>query len=167
MKVLRICSSQWCKAVKKHLNLSFDKGESHKKSHLVQMPVDIPDSLKWCFLRGLFEGDGSVSIVKSPRGWADNLRVSIGSSSLAMRMIVTFCRSSNINVGISSKEVRFSGQYAAIFLEKIYAECDKKFVLKRKYDIYKQLKVKLSRFWDRAAVAEEAYLTAHMEDLAL
>ena len=64
MKVLRICSSQWCKAVKEHLNLSFDKGESHKKSHLVQMPVNISDPLKWCFLHGLFEGDGNISIVK-------------------------------------------------------------------------------------------------------
>ena len=68
---------------------------------------------------------------------------------------------------MTSNAVKLSGQYAARFLEKIYAECDKKFVLKRKYDIYKQLKVKLSHFWDRAAVAEEAYLTAHMEDLAL
>ena len=86
--------------------------------------------------------------------------MSIGSSSLAMRMmIVTLCRSANIRICMTSNEVKLSGQYAAMFLEKIYAECDK-FVLRRKYDIYKKLKVKLSRFWDRAAVAEKAYLIA-------
>ena len=53
---------------------------------------------------------------------------------------------------MSPKQVTLSGQYAARFLEKIYAECNGKFVLKRKYNIYKQLKNELSRFWDRAAV---------------
>ena len=161
MKRLLICSTQWCKSIQEHLNLSFKKGESHKKSHLVQMPVDISDFLKWCFLRGLFEGDGSVSITKDLRCQANGLCVSISSSSLAMRMmIVTFCRISNINICMSPKQVTLNGQYAARFLEKIYAGCNKKFVLRRKYDIYRKLKVESSRFWDRAAVAEEAYLIA-------
>ena len=61
---------------------------------------------------------------------------------------------------MSPKQVTLNGQYAARFLEKIYAGCNKKFVLRRKYDIYRKLKVESSRFWDRAAVAEEAYLIA-------
>ena len=168
MKKLTICSSQWCKSIQKHLNLSFKKGGSYKKSHLVQMPVDISDSLKWCFFRGYFEGDGCVSITKNIRCQVNGLRVGIGSSSLAMRMMITtLCRALYINICMSPKQVVLSGQYAARFLEKIYAECDEKFVLKRKYDTYKRLKVELSRFWDRAAIAEEAYLIAHMKDLAL
>ena len=160
MKRLLICSAQWVKSIKKHLNLTFEKGRSYKKSHLVQMPVDISDSLKWCFLRGYFEGDGCVSIAKSSKGWA-GLRVDISSNSIAMRMmIVTFCKALEINIGMSQNQVTLSGQYAARFLEKIYAECNERFVLKRKYNIYKRLKTEMSRFWNRAAVAEEAYLTA-------
>ena len=155
------------KSIKKHLNLSFEKGESHKKSHLVQMPVDISNSLKWCFLRGYFEGDGCISIAKSSKG-VYYMRVIISSSSLAMRMMIAiFCRSTNINICMNSNNVQLSGKYAARFLEKIYAECNGKFVLKRKYDTYKRLKTELSRFWDRAKIAEEAYLTANMKDLVL
>ena len=62
------------------------------------------------------------------------------------------------------EKVTLNGQYAARFLEKIYAGCNKKFVLKRKYNIYKQLKTELSR---RAKIAEEAYLIAHMKNLVL
>ena len=168
MKKLVICSTQWVKSIKKHLNLSFRKGESYKKSHLVQMPVDIFDSLKWCFLRGLFEGDGSVFIAKRPEGRADCLNVSISSCSLAMgMMVVTFCRSTYINIYMSQKKVVLSGQYAARFLEKIYAGCDERLVFKRKYYTYKRLKTDLLRFWDRAAVAEEAYLTARLENLTI
>lgn len=168
MKRLTICSSQWYKSIQEHLNLSFEKGHSHKKSYIVQMPVDISDSLKWCFLRGYFEGDGSIFITKYSRGWADSLRVSIGSSSIAMRMmIVTVCRASNINICMSQNNVQLSGKYAAIFLEKIYAECNGKFVLKRKYDTYKRLKTELSRFWDRAAIAEEVYLRTAFENLKI
>jgi hypothetical protein len=168
VKKLTISSRQWVKSIQKHLNLSFKKGGSYKKSHIVQMPVDISDSLRWCFLRGYFEGDGCISIAKSSKGWADCLRVYISSSSLAMRMmIVTFCRSSNINISMSQNKVQLSGQYAARFLEKIYAECNEKFVLKRKYNTYKRLKTEISRFWDRAAVAEEAYLIDRLKNLTL
>ena len=121
-KKLRICSTQWYQSIQMHLNLSFKKGESRKKSHLVQMPVDISDSLKWCFLRGFFEGDGSVFITENIRCQVDGLGLSISSSSLAMRMmIVTFCKKFNINICMSQKEVRLSGKFAARFLEKIYA----------------------------------------------
>ena len=68
---------------------------------------------------------------------------------------------------MSQNNVQLSGKYAAMFFEKIYAECNGKFVLKRKYDTYKRLKTELSRFWDRATIAEEAYLTANMKDLVL
>ena len=176
MKMLVICSAQWYKLIQEHLNLHFEKGKSHKKSYLVQMPafasspaeeVDISDYLKWCFLRGYFEGDGSVFITKDIRCQVNGLRVSISSSSLAMRMMITtFCRKFNINTSMYPKEVMLSGQYAARFLEKIYAG-DGKFVLQRKYCIYKRLKTELSRFWDRAAIAEEAYLTARMENLKI
>ena len=128
---------------------------SHKKSHLVQMPVDISDSLKWSFLRGLFEGDGYIG-KRSTKG-AYYLRASIGSTSIGMKMmIVTLCRASNINVSMNLNGIEWSGQYAARFLEKIYAGCDKRFVLNRKYTTYKQLKVELLRFWNRATIAEEA-----------
>ena len=165
MKRLTICSAQWVKSIKEHLNLSFETGESYKKSYLVQMPVGISYSLKWCFLRGYFEGDGYIG--KRPNGWIDGLSVSISSSSIAMRMmIITLCRSSNINIYMSSINVQLSGQYAARFLEKIYSRCNKRFVLKRKYNTYKRLKVELSRFWDRAAIADEVYLTA-LENLTI
>lgn len=59
-----------------------------------------------------------------------------------------------------SDRVQWSGQYAARFLEKIYAKCDEKFVLNRKYDTYRRLKVELFRFWEKATIAEEAYLIA-------
>ena len=80
MKRLTIYSTQWVKSIQKHLNLHFEKGGSYKKSHLVQMPFNLSDYLKWCFLRGYFEGDGSVSIAKPSKGWADSLRVDISSS---------------------------------------------------------------------------------------
>ena len=121
MKRLTICSAQWVQSIKKHLNLSFEKGESHKKSHLVQMPVDISNSLKWCFLRGYFEGDRCISIAKSSKE-VYYMRVIISSSSLAMRMMIAiFCRSTNINICMNSNNVQLSGKYAARSLEKIYA----------------------------------------------
>ena len=168
IKRLTIYSAQWVKSIQGHLNLSFKKGDSHKKSYLVQMPVDISDSLKWCFLRGFFEGDGSVFIAKDIRCQVDGSRVSISSSSIAMRMMITtFCRKFNINISMYQNNVVLSGKFAARFLEKIYAKCDEKFVLKRKYCIYKRLKTEMSCFWDRAAIAEEAYLVARLENLTI
>ena len=105
MKKLTISSRQWCESIKKHLNLIFKKGGSYKKSHIVQMPVDISELLKWCFLRGYFEGDGCISIAKSSKGWADCLSVRISSSPLAMRMmIVTLCRNLTLILGCLKME---------------------------------------------------------------
>ena len=127
MKKLTICLTQWVKSIKEHLNLSFEKGESYKKSHLVHMSafapspaegVDISNSLKLCFLRGLFEGYGCIG--KYLTNDVYYLRFSISSCSIAMRMIVTFCRSSNINISTCPDKVVLSGKFAAKFFPKIY-----------------------------------------------
>ena len=76
-------------------------------------------------------------------------------SSTSLAMIATFCRLKDINICMYSNAVVLNGQYTARFLEKIYTKCDKKFVIKQKYDIYKKLKVELPHFWNQAAIAEK------------
>jgi len=48
----------------KHLKLPFSKDSSYKKSNIVQFPDLETEELKWHFLRGYVDGDGSIYTTK-------------------------------------------------------------------------------------------------------
>jgi hypothetical protein len=102
-----------------------------KKSKIVRFPLLKSDNLSWCFLRGYFDGDGTVRNPHSKR----SLDCSIISNSFGMLCdIQSFCK---IDCSVSEKSARiyFYGANALKFLNCLYG--DSKFHLKRKFEFYK------------------------------
>lgn len=119
-----ICSKQIVNDVCKLLNI-----QPGKKSDLVCFPMELTSELKWAFIRGYFDGDGTISNIMS-----DGLQCAISSQSVLMRQsIYDFV---NIPGWCTEpgKEVGWSGNNALDFLSKIYD--GSKYFLLRKYDLY-------------------------------
>lgn len=102
-----------------------------KKSHIICFPELGSEELKWSFLRGFFDGDGSVSSIteecRSPF-------CKITTSSDVMRKHIKDF------VGIPCNEtgvdICWSGNNALDFLEKIYKNSTHTTRLSRKYELY-------------------------------
>jgi len=90
---------------------------------------DIIKSLKWVFIRGLMDCDGTINKNEKRRGCA------ISSCSIFMKEGVgNFC---NIKHFINEKVIGFSGTNSVDFLSKIYdSTSDETLRLKRKYILY-------------------------------
>jgi deoxyuridine 5'-triphosphate nucleotidohydrolase len=102
-----------------------------KKSDIVQFPDLATDELKWAFVRGLFDGDGSI------RKFTD-VRLSrecgIASTSPLMKTSLgEFCK---IKHHIDDGHITFTGINSVDFLGKIYDNADARFRLNRKYNLY-------------------------------
>jgi deoxyuridine 5'-triphosphate nucleotidohydrolase len=86
-----------------------------KKSRTVRFPDLGSDELGWAFLRGYFDGDGSVSSVNAKR---TSPRCSIASSSPAMREgIREFCK---VRCSDSGAGLEWNGTNALDLLSKLY-----------------------------------------------
>ena len=123
---LRLSSSKMVKDVCNWLKIN-----PGYKSDTVQFPELDTDDLKWAFIRGLFDGDGTIKKLtcKLPsRG------CSIASSSDYMKyQIGKFC---NIKHYINNKDIGFTGVSAVDFLSKIYSTSNENLRLIRKYNLY-------------------------------
>ena len=100
-----------------------------KKSDVVCFPELDTDDLRWSFLRGFFDGDGSIHNIteecRSPY-------CTISTSSKNMRKsIIEFSKIPCTENGIN---LSWSGNNALDFLDKIYK--NSKFKLSRKYELY-------------------------------
>lgn len=101
-----------------------------KKSHIVCFPDLENDELKWVFLRGLFDGDGSIRNIDDEHC---NPECNITSSSIEMRKaIIDFCKIPCSENGIN---LNWYGNNALDFLNKLY-NSQSKYRLIRKYEIY-------------------------------
>jgi len=103
-----------------------------KKSDIVDFPNFKSDDLKWAFLRGFFDGDGSIhNIDETHRSPLCN----ITTNSIVMRKkIIDFC---NIPCIENKSQLNWSGNNALDFLNKIYE--NSKYHLERKYDLYLEI----------------------------
>ena len=101
-----------------------------KKSHTVKFPTSIPDNLKWHFIRGLFDGDGSIRKIQEHRHTRE---CSIASVSQHMKIEISdFCKIKN---SINNGAIVYTGIDAMIFLSKMYNDSGI-FKLSRKYTEY-------------------------------
>lgn len=119
--VLSICSKQIMNSICKHLKIT-----GGHKGFTVGFPL-LTEDLTWHFLRGLFEGDGSLRHL-----YREHPECSIASMSPYMKEgIRDFCMKYNINTSIDKKGVNFH-KHAMTFLNKIYTNDDGCFMNRKK-----------------------------------
>lgn len=111
------------------LGLSFKKGESRKKSDIINFPDLKTDELKWHFIRGYCDGDGSLgSDIKSGRPRA----IIASSSTLMISAVHKFVNLPNSIYGIC---ISFGGIPGLVFMYKMYLNAT--IYLERKYARYR------------------------------
>jgi dUTP pyrophosphatase len=119
---LTVCSKKISKDICGHLKIA-----PKKKSFVLNFPEHI--TYKWEYIRGYFDGDGSVY---KPSPLCRRPRCNIVSSSKACLFgISNFVK---IPHSLSEKSIEFSGNNALDFLGKLYDNAD--IYLSRKKDIY-------------------------------
>jgi dUTP pyrophosphatase len=107
---LRICSQEITSDICRWLGVV-----PGKKSTSVQFPPLVDEALGWAFVRGLFDGGGTVNSVY---GKKRSPRCSISSSSPLMRTaLFDFC---DIPGSVGKNQVEWSGNNALDFLARIY-----------------------------------------------
>lgn len=100
-----------------------------KKSDVVDFPELETDELKWSFLRGVFDGDGSIHNIDETH-CSPLCNISSNSATLRQK-IKDFC---NIPCIENKSQLNWSGNNALDFLNKIYE--NSKFHLNRKYELF-------------------------------
>ena len=116
-------SDEMCNDVCKHLKI-----QRGKKDAVVEFPDFANEDLGWAFIRGYFEGDGTIR--KLERGTPE---CSIASNS--KDMLVSIGTFSKIPYYISGDSIIFSGTNCIDFLSKIYKNHNN-YILDRKYELY-------------------------------
>lgn len=125
---LAISSRQMAIDCIKHLGLkSFGK-----KDKDIKFPEQIKPELKWHFLRGYFDGDGSINL---PHGSTlPKCKITSNSSSIR-KSILDFCEIPCSN-SEHTNEIYWSGNNAMDFLFKLYSDSTSQTRLHRKYVRY-------------------------------
>jgi hypothetical protein len=109
--ILDVSSMKMTKCLIKHLKIDFGP-----KDFTVSFPSLADDKLTWAFIRGLFEGDGSIYISKFKRP-----RIVIASVSDNMKLpLMNFLKQFGIKSLFNKKKISINGRYAAIMIEKMY-----------------------------------------------
>lgn len=122
--VVRFCSKTMTKDVCKWLKI-----KTGKKDSKVQMP-NLKNKLKWHFLRGFFDGDGTIR--KKVKGRSIDCGISTHSDDLrnSIEKLCTMgCCNSN-----KWKQISWSGDNAIEFLDKLYSNAN--IYMERKYNTY-------------------------------
>jgi len=112
------------------LEISPGKKSGAGCSNLSNFPNLSSDQLRWAFIRGLFDGDGSVSDPKENKKRYPIASISSTSDKL-LRRIREFTK---IPCSISGDSIEWSGTNALDFMGKIYEEAP--FALQRKLFLY-------------------------------
>lgn len=125
MITLNLCSQKMSHDICKHLNIGFGK-----KSHTVKMPRFTNDDLRWAFIRGYFDGDGSVSDPNKNQKRYPVCNITTSSKYMLEQM------DSEINIPHYTGEdkIEFSHNAAIDFLSKIYDNAT--IYMHRKRDLY-------------------------------
>lgn len=122
---ITFCSKQLVTDICRHLKI-----EPKKKSHIVRFPDSLSEDLGWAFLRGYFDGDGTIRrpiMNKSPE-------CAITSNSTAMlEDIKTFC---GIPSHIYEDNITWTSNNALDFMSKLYDNANSKLILMRKWNRY-------------------------------
>lgn len=104
-----------------------------KKSDTVRFPQGLSEEISWAFLRGLFDGDGTLRSLREKR--APHRHCAISSTSMDMkRDIGRFV--GDLNYHIRDDSISFTGESCVTFLNKIYANASPHLRLRRKYELY-------------------------------
>lgn len=120
---IQICSRRIVDDVCRWLDI-----QSGKKSATVGFPQLHDDQLKWAFLRGYFDGDGSVVAPTQARG----PRCKITTNSTRLRQaILAFC---GIPGSLSADQIEWGGNHALDLLAKLYDGATWR--LARKFGLY-------------------------------
>tara|TARA_Y100000310_G_scaffold109362_1_gene107809 strand:- start:1521 stop:2636 length:1116 start_codon:yes stop_codon:yes gene_type:complete len=108
--------------------------EGEKKSKVVNFP-EMEEFLKWHFLRGYFDGDGTIRKINETHRSPE---CSITSSSHKMLNQIRNFVSISSSINYSNNSISWYGNNALDFLGKIYDSCYKKFslALPRKKNLY-------------------------------
>lgn len=126
---LKICSEQICLDICNHLNIN-----PGKKSDIVDFPQLATDELKLNFIRGYFDGDGSIQ-----KFTVDKRKRNCSISSNSDKMLNAISNYMNIQFLYSKTNsgtnIIYTGDECIEFLNKMYHNCGI-LKLKRKYLIY-------------------------------
>ncbi len=122
--LVRFCSKTMVKDVCKWLKIS-----PGKKDSKVKMP-NIEQELQWHFVRGFFDGDGSIRKKKKNR----HIDCNIATYSDSLRSSIEKLSNSDCTNNIKNKQIAWYGNNARQFLDKLYS--NDSIHMKRKYDIY-------------------------------
>jgi dUTP pyrophosphatase len=119
-----INSQEICMDICRHLQIN-----PGKKSHVVRFP-DLNDELRWVFLRGYFDGDGTVRKYGGYKTTPD-----CGIASESTDMLTEIGEFSKIPHRITDGQINYYGTNSIDFLGKLYANCGI-YKLDRKYETY-------------------------------
>ena len=111
---------------------------SHKPSRVeldsfleIWLPNLNDDELTWAFIRGYFDGDGTIRHINSHA-----LSCSISSNSI--NMLTAISKFSNIPCEKITNELTYNGTNCLDFLGKLYGDASNELYLLRKYNLYLQ-----------------------------
>ena len=120
---LRFCSKEMAQSICHHLGIA-----PGKKSGIVKYPGHLPEQLQWAFIRGFFDGDGSIRLPSCERSPDCN----IATQSPDMRAgIIAFAGGRESR---AQDQILWGGSTALDFLGKLYDKAN--FYLSRKRDLY-------------------------------
>ncbi len=127
---LDINSTEMAKDVCTLLQIDFGK-----KSHIVRFPNLETDELKWAFLRGYFDGDGSIRKVTDEHCSPE---CNITSDSIEMiNDIKDFCKIP-CHLSKDNNQITWNGNNCLDFLDNLY-DVNSKYRLERKFELYLEI----------------------------
>lgn len=118
-------------------NFFTDLGFDNNKTHNAKIPKEVPIKFYRHLIRGIFDGDGSVSIKNNQKGIYPYLNV-VGSKNVIdfIASVCPFYNTSEESAGCW--RIDYNGEKAVKFLDFIYK--DATIYMNRKYKIYKKIK---------------------------
>lgn len=132
IKCIEINSVHMTKIVQKHLNIG-----NGKKSSLVTFPTLNSEILYWAFLRGIFEGDGTVRKRSSITGIITPQCGIASNSTVLLDQIKQFCNiPCTISTIMKDNQVNWYGTNCLDFLGKIYNNVSENSFMIRKYNLF-------------------------------
>lgn len=165
---LTVNSSRISRDICRHIGINYDT-ESFAKSSKVQFPHHLDKELWPAFVRGYFDGDGSISM----RG-AKGVTASIASCSNDMLRAIE--NAVSLKCWIGPEQIQWYGNNAVAFLDYIYdtswIRLDRKFdlyveCLERRFEFIRQPMIKITRDHTDAVIPTKAHETDSGFDITI